>query len=425
MKKGLKFLGILLAILAIGVAIFYVVNNESIPKGTQGKEADELATKMLTALNFEAYENTELIEWSFRNNHFYKWNKAENIVEVSWDNYRVVLNTKQPGKSEVFVSETKVEDAALIEKATGFFNNDSFWLVAPFKVFDEGVERRIVKHNDIDALLITYTTGGSTPGDSYLWILDDNSIPVSYKMWTSIIPIGGIAASWTDWITTESGIKLPTKHKLGLINSDLGMGNVKALNPIADALATNILKRIEHEAYINTRFIEWSFGGRRSFIWDKKEHIVDVRWDVNKVILHPNNLEKSTLFVDGKETTENKESLVKRAEGIFNNDSFWLVAPHKLFEPGIIRSIVKVDGQTALKVTYTIGGSTPGDSYVWILDDTFLPIEFRMYVPSMKMEGVASTWEDWITTESGTLLPKNHTSKGGRILSMGEVKAYH
>lgn len=150
MKKGLKFLGILLAILAIGVAIFYVVNNESIPKGTQGKEADELATKMLTALNFEAYENTELIEWSFRNNHFYKWNKAENIVEVSWDNYRVVLNTKQPGKSEVFVSETKVEDAALIEKATGFFNNDSFWLVAPFKVFDEGVERRIVKHNDIE-----------------------------------------------------------------------------------------------------------------------------------------------------------------------------------------------------------------------------------------------------------------------------------
>ena len=84
-----------------------------------------------------------------------------------------------------------------------------------------------------------------------------------------------------------------------------------------------------------------------------------------------------------------------------------------------------MDGQTALKVTYTIGGSTPGDSYVWILDDTFLPFEFRMYVPSMKMEGVASTWEDWITTESGTLLPKNHTSKGGRILSMGEVKAYH
>lgn len=48
-----------------------------------------------------------------------------------------------------------------------------------------------------------------------------------------------------------------------------------------------------------------------------------------------------------------------------------------------------------------------------------------MNVPSMKMEEVPATWDDWITTESGTLLPTNHTFSSGRNLSMGNVKAYN
>jgi len=74
MKKVLKILGIFLAILAIVIAFFYYKNNEALPMGIQGKEADNLATKMLTALNYDAYKNTEYIEWCFRDNHHYKWN---------------------------------------------------------------------------------------------------------------------------------------------------------------------------------------------------------------------------------------------------------------------------------------------------------------------------------------------------------------
>ncbi|WP_347173778.1 hypothetical protein [Polaribacter uvawellassae] len=425
MKKVLKGIGILLALIIIVGTIFYISKNENLPTGVKGEKAEALANKMAKALNYEAYRNTEVLEWSFRGKHFYKWHKTENIVEVSWKNNKVVLNTKQPEKSEVFVSNTKTKNPQLIKQATGFFNNDSFWLVAPFKVFDAGVKRSIVKHNDKDALLITYTTGGSTPGDSYLWILNENGFPTSFKMWTSIIPIGGIEASWNDWKKTEAGFQLPTKHKMILFGMDLDMGNVKASNPKADALANKILNTIKHEAYKNTRFIEWSFGGRRSYKWDKQEHIVEVSWDKNKVLLHPNNLEKSTLFIDEKESTEDKEKLVKRAESMFNNDSFWLVAPHKLFEDGIIRNLVKVDGKEVLKVKYTTGGSTPGDSYIWILNDDFLPIQYLMTVPSMKMDQVPATWDDWFTTESGTLLPKNHTFSGGRKLSMGAVKAYN
>ena len=425
MKKVLKAVGIFLALLVVGVAIFYFTNNESLPKGIEGKEADALATKMLTALNSEAYENTEVLEWSFRGKHFYKWNKSINKVEVSWDENKVILDTKQPENSEVYISNAKAKNLQLVKEATDFFNNDSFWLIAPFKVFDTGVKRSIVKHNDKDALLITFTSGGSTPGDSYLWILDENGFPTSYKMWTSITPIGGIEASWTDWKKTQAGFQLPTKHSINLFGVELDMGDVKASNPKADALANKILKAIKHDAYKKTRYLEWSFGGRRAFKWDKQEHIIDVSWNKNKVILHPNNLEKSSLFVDGKETNENKENLVKRAERSFNNDSFWLVAPHKLFEPGILRSIVTIEGKDALKVKYTTGGTTPGDSYIWILNDDYLPIKYLMNVPSMKMNKVPATWDDWFVTESGTMLPKNHTFSGGRKLSMGDVKAYN
>jgi hypothetical protein len=74
-------------------------------------------------------------------------------------------------------------------------------------------------------------------------------------------------------------------------------------------------------------------------------------------------------------------------------------------------------------VKYTSGGSTPGDSYLWSLDANQVPKSFKMYVPSMKMNGVSATWEDWILTESGTMLPTNHGFSSGNKLSMGEVKA--
>lgn len=417
MKKILKGLGIVIALLIIVIGVYYFTNNESLPEGVQGNEADTLAQNMLKAMNKEAFDTTEILEWSFRGKNYYKWKKQEGLVEVSWSGHKVILNLNDASKSTGKSPE-------IIQKALNNFNNDSFWLVAPYKVFDEGVERRLVKYQEKDALLVTYTSGGTTPGDSYLWILDANYIPISYKMWVSIIPIGGVSATWNDFTTSDSGIKLPRKHKLSMFGMELDMGEVKAYNPNADALARKVLKAIKHEAYRKTRYIDWSFGGRRSYKWDKELHIVEVSWNENKVVLHPNDIKKSTVFLKGEKTDYNA-NLVKRAWDLFNNDSFWLVAPHKLFESGIYRNIEMIDGQKALRVKYTTGGTTPGDSYVWILDSTYTPKSYQMYVSSMKMVGTPATWEDWIETESGTMLPKNHTFGAGRSLSMGDVKGYN
>lgn len=233
MKKFLKITGLVLGIGILFLLVFGWIKSEPLPNGKSGIEADALANKMLAALNIEAYKNTRFLEWSFRNeaNRFI-WDKELRICSVKWEDYEVSLDLTNPNQSMAAkngVSLTTEEKDKIISKALEYFNNDSFWLAAPYKVFDKGTERSIVElENGSQGLLITYTSGGDTPGDSYLWILNENGFPNSYKMWVKVIPIGGIEASWDDWVVAESGAFLPKSHKFGPITLD--MGDVKGYN---------------------------------------------------------------------------------------------------------------------------------------------------------------------------------------------------
>ncbi|MEL7269450.1 MAG: hypothetical protein AAGL34_07750 [Bacteroidota bacterium] len=227
MKKFLKLLGFLV----VGGILFLVIAgfalHKSLPEGESGPTADDMAKNMLTALNVEAYRNTRFLEWSFRDGAYqYKWDRWQSKVDISWKDFAVKLNLKHPEKSlamrqkEVLTGE-KAEQ--LIAKALKSFNNDSFWLVAHYKVFDSGTSRTLVTmENGQKGLLVTYMEGGTTPGDSYLWLMDDKGFPKAYQMWVDIIPIGGLEASWDDWTTTESGAFLPTTHRLGPMTIDMG-----------------------------------------------------------------------------------------------------------------------------------------------------------------------------------------------------------
>jgi hypothetical protein len=234
-KRILKIIGGIIIFFTLPTLLFfgfmYLKYDEALPTGQQGAKADALATQMLQALNEEAYLNTDYLEWTFKGRHHYKWYKSEKTCEVSWDQMTVILDLENHDNSKVFAGEQEyngTEKHDYIHKAETYFNNDSFWLVAPYKVFDKGVERRLVKTEDNkNALLVTYTSGGTTPGDSYLWHFDDSGKPKSYQMWTDILPIDGLEATWSDWTTTESGAQLPNFHKLLFL--DLSMGDVRGL----------------------------------------------------------------------------------------------------------------------------------------------------------------------------------------------------
>ncbi|TDB64575.1 hypothetical protein [Arundinibacter roseus] len=220
MKRILRIIaGLGVLLLIIGAVAFFVLN-EPLPKGRPGPEAEALAIKMQEAVGAEALEEkTGVLSWTFANKNHYVWDPKRSLVQVAWGDTRVLLNLSDWPKGKAFEKEVEVTDErldVLRGKAYQYFVNDSFWLVAPTKTFDEGVERAVVVQPDgSKALLVTYSSGGVTPGDSYLWHLDADGLPVSYQMWVSIIPIGGLKATWENWITLETGLKVPTKHQLG------------------------------------------------------------------------------------------------------------------------------------------------------------------------------------------------------------------
>jgi hypothetical protein len=221
LKKTIKIIAGVIVFLTLPTLLLlgyiYFKYNEDVPVGIEGEAADALADNMLDALDYEAYKKTDYIEWTYQNKRRYEWDKVNNLCTVRWKEYKVDLHLNFPERSKAYVHSFNIigeQRDQLVTTALNYFNNDSFWLVAPYKVYDDGVKRSVVKRDGKDALLVTYTQGGTTPGDSYLWSFDTSGKPVKFKMWTDLLPMDGLEASWTDWTTTSTGAQLPTFHKI-------------------------------------------------------------------------------------------------------------------------------------------------------------------------------------------------------------------
>ena len=225
MKKVLKYLGLLILLIIVGAIIAGMAANESKPEGTPSAEADALAQKMMNAVDITAWDSTHIIQWTFKGMHDFLWDKRNNWVKVSWEDSEVLLHTKSvtgkafQGGAEITEDPLKNE---LIQAAWGYFCNDSWWLNATVKANDIGTKRSIVTLEDgREGLMVNYSSGGVTPGDSYVWILDENGLPTSYKMWVSIIPIGGMEFTFEAWETLPTGAKISTFHKNKVLELDI------------------------------------------------------------------------------------------------------------------------------------------------------------------------------------------------------------
>ncbi|MGW8121530.1 hypothetical protein ACV07N_02645 [Roseivirga echinicomitans] len=216
MKKLFRILAVVFLTLILGLFAFFLIKNESLPEGTAGPEADNLAIEMMESLNKYAWDSTANVSWTFKGIHHYEWNRTENSVRVKWDENEVLLNTdNQTGEVFLPIKIRPEGKEKLISQAFKHFNNDSFWLYAPFKAFDPGTERSLVTLKDgREGLKITYTSGGSTPGDSYVWFLDENKRPISVKMWVSILPLGGMEFTWENYLKLSSGALIAQDHLL-------------------------------------------------------------------------------------------------------------------------------------------------------------------------------------------------------------------
>ncbi len=200
--KILRWVLGLVGLVILVMTVSFFILDEPLPEGTKGPEAEALADKILTSLNKQAYDSISFISWSYRIGHYFEWDKKNDRVLVKWEDIEVELDI-QTQSGEVRKSGDVIESPELSRKAYEYFINDSFWLVAPYKLKDPGTIRKVVNTSEGDALLVTYTTGGVTPGDSYLWTVDENFRPTAWKFWVNIIPVGGLEFEWKHWVEYE------------------------------------------------------------------------------------------------------------------------------------------------------------------------------------------------------------------------------
>lgn len=231
MKKVLKYIGLFILILLIGGFITVKVMSEPLPQGKKGAEAEALADTVLLAINDPALDTTQWLTWTFIGGHHYVWNQTTNTAKISWGDNTVIMQLdEQSGRA--IVNGTEVEGAKkdkLLQTAWSYWCNDSFWLMAPNKVKDPGTVRSLVDVSEEfpgkKGLLVSYESGGVTPGDAYLWIIDEQNMPIGYKMWVGILPLKGVYVSWDDWLELPTGAKLASSHDANF--ASFGLSNIK------------------------------------------------------------------------------------------------------------------------------------------------------------------------------------------------------
>jgi hypothetical protein len=152
----------------------------------------------------------------------------------------------------------------------------------------------------------------------------------------------------------------------------------------ADSLAMDVFNAVGGpDAWSRVRYIRFDFGRAadstrtvfRSHLWDRFTGDYRVERDVEggrEVVLFNVNTQEGSAYVDGQAVAADTLSeYLSRAYRAYINDTYWLLAPVKLLDPGVSRSY-EPDSSTAehavIKTTYDDVGLTPGDQFWFWVD---------------------------------------------------------
>ncbi|WP_460981506.1 hypothetical protein [Spirosoma fluminis] len=189
-------------------------------------------------------------------------------------------------------------------------------------------------------------------------------------------------------------------------------------DPRAVQIADEVLNAMGgRKAWENTHLIAWTFAGMRKFVWDKWTGNVriDNLHDDQTVLLNVNNAQ-GRVFRKGEEMT-NPDSVaryVKQGKTAWLNESYWLVMPFKLKDPGVTLKYLgeeaTKDGKRAdvIQLTFKGVGAGPDNKYkVWI--------DKQQHLVSQWAQFANHTDEQPVFT-----LPWSGYQKHGSILLAGE-----
>jgi len=137
------------------------------------------------------------------------------------------------------------------------------------------------------------------------------------------------------------------------------------------------------------------------------------------------NTRDGNAFVNGRAVEgAEKKKLLENAYGRFINDTYWLLAPWKVFDPGVHRDY---DGEKTgpegalcdvIRLTFDNVGLTPKDVYwLWVTRDGRRMVEWQYVLEGAQEEPTTALWKDWKTFGGVSLsLEKTMVGKPFRIV---------
>lgn len=237
----------LLSLAALAVVCVVDVGCASAPKGTAGPAADALAARVESAVGIDAWNSLAVVSFHFRD-HQWLWDKARGVVQLTDGDGTVLIDTWDRGGFVVDDAGNDVTGDAAASRLTSAwaaFINDSFWLNPLATLRNSGATRELVTLEGEDAgaagLLVRYESGGVTPGDAYLFIVDDAGTPARWKLWVQILPIKGFETTFEDWVDVD-GAKIATSHKAA--GANISLNPVKGGKSVVDVFGSDPFARL-------------------------------------------------------------------------------------------------------------------------------------------------------------------------------------
>lgn len=183
--------------------------------------------------------------------------------------------------------------------------------------------------------------------------------------------------------------------------------NLAGSDARAIAVADSVMQAMGgREAWDDVRYLHWTFFGRRTLLWDKKENRVRISMHGDSTV-YLLDMDEGTGAVkqDGR-TLENPDSVahyLDRAEAIWINDSYWLVMPFKLKDSGVTLTYQGRDttqsGEPALvlQLTFEEVGRTPENKYhVLVAPAAYRVLEWRYFSKASSEEpDMVTPWKDY------------------------------
>ena len=203
----------------------------------------------------------------------------------------------------------------------------------------------------------------------------------------------------------------------------------------ANEVAAKVMKAMGgQQAWDDTRFITFSFAGFRTHHWDKHtgRHRLEFtdREGHHNLVLHNVVDREGRAWRDGValEGEELKEAM-NGAYGAWINDTYWLVMPYKLRDPGVNLSHAgeeTIDGVKYTKLHLTFGdvGLTPGDQYwAYIHPETHLMDRWAYHLESYEedREPTMWIWSGWAPHGDIMLAPGRVNTSNDRELPLADI----